>query len=147
MKKLAGLLLGMCFVTLLTAQPDLKPSYMVWKADGKDVSVKSAYEAGIEKPDELAFSVFFDNALLKKYAKEDFTLEFRWFYYYSTTREFMNKQTITFEGSEVPANNTFSVSSTRKNIQSGWWEVIVTIKKNNQSVEYDGVKRFQIYVK
>ncbi len=147
MKKIIGLLIGVCIFGYSFAQADFKPTHIVWKADGKEVSLKSAYDTGIDRPEELGLSVFFSNDLLKKYSKDDFTLEFRWFYYYSTTKEFMNKQVIPYDKLNETSGNLFSVSSVRKNIRSGWWEVIVTAKYNNEPVEIEEVKRFQIYVK
>ncbi len=145
----AGLSILIVILTFgsLFSQTEIKPSRIEWKVGDKSVSLKDAYDNGIERPEKLGLSVYFDSELLKTHKKEDFTLEFRWFYYYSTTKEFMNKQVLKYEDVKSDGKDEFSVSSYRKNIRSGWWEVHVTTKYNGKPVSINGIKRFQVYVK
>lgn len=136
------------FSSLLFSQSELKPAYVSWNADGKDVSVEDGYNQGISKPEELGITVYFEKELLDKYEKKDFTLEFRWFYYYTTQREFMNKQTINYDPRlSEKREDLFSVSSMRQNISPGWWEVHIIAKYDNKRIVSKDIKRFQVYIK
>jgi hypothetical protein len=96
--------------------------------------------------DKLTIELYFDKSILNSYSKDKMNFEFKWFYYYVTQKEFMDSYTVTYNESAVPSANAFSISSTRGNIRSGWWEVQVISKADGEVVGFQEVSRFQIYI-
>lgn len=130
----------------LKAQLSVTPIDVSWLVDGQKVTLKKGYNEGVNKCEKLTIQLFFDKSILKTYSKDQLNFEFKWFYYYVTKKEFMDSYTVTYNGSAVSGNNSFSISSSRENIGHGWWEVQVISKIDGKSVAFDNIARFQIYV-
>jgi len=131
----------------LQAQSKLVPSHVNWKADDISVSLKSATEVGVSIPTKLSIELSFDRAILKDIPKEQITFEFKWFYYYVTNKAFMDSYKITYDKATIEAENQFKFISSRKNINSGWWEVQVIASIDGKEVTFDKISKFQIYIK
>ena len=130
------------------SQSVIKPSHVVWKADGNEISLKKAYNEGINNPNELGIEMVFNESLTSKYSKEQLTFEFKWFTYYITKKSFMDSYTVSYDKNKQINTNTktFSVSSKRKKISKGWWEVIVIAKLDGKPINFGKNSRFQIYI-
>ena len=143
------LLISFTVITFnVKAQSEIKPTHVVWKADGNNISLKQAYNEGINNPNELGIEVSFDENLLNKYSKEQLTFEFKWFTYYITKKSFMDSYTVSYDKSihNNSSAKTFLVSSKRKKISKGWWEVVVIAKVDGEPIKFGENTRFQIYI-
>ncbi len=131
----------------LMGQSVIKPAHAFWKADQTTISLDKAYNIGIEKPNELEFTMFFDIEFLKEQEVQNLDFEIIWFYFYSTEKEYMDSYTIKYDEKNINKNNKYEIKSKIKNMQSGWWEVVVKSKYDNKDVRFNKVNKFQIYLK
>ena len=149
MKKLQIIIFATIFLfatSSLSAQSQIVPSKVLWKAGKETVSLKVAHDKGIKKTKELSLELFFNNDILKKYTKEKLKFEFKWFHYYSRKKVFMDSYTVNYNDSKIPESSDFQISSSRGNITHGWWEVVVIAKHDNKVIEFNGQKKFQIWI-
>ncbi len=128
------------------SQSEIKPVHAVWMADNKLVSLKRGY-TGVLKPNELTLKLFFDKNISKKYSKDQLELEFKWFHFYSTKKEFMDSYTISYDKNFETLEKVITTSSKRSNITKGWWEVVVIAKHDNKPITFGAKKRFIIFFK
>ncbi len=129
------------------SQSIIIPEKVQWRADRTEVSLKTGFDVGIDAPKSLTLELIFSNELLKEIPKDKLSFEFRWFHYYSTRKDFMDSYTIPYDKDKPETGNFFTISSTRKNITRGWWEVQVISKLDEKEVQYKELKKFQIYIK
>jgi len=150
-------LLIICFTILLNTGrvfsqvSIIKPISISWMADNSEVSLKQGFEVGIPQPEKLILKVVFPNDIDPKKAKEDLKWEFVWYYYYATTKSFMDSYTVSYsnlkEGDILSEDKkNLILKSTRGDIYSGWWEVEVISKSEDKPLSFNGVTKFQIYI-
>ena len=142
------ILLSFAFSQQVKSQSIIKPSEISWKSNGKSISLSDAYNKGVKNSNELGIEVFLDKSLKKKYTKEQLTFEFKWFHYYATQKSFMDSYIISYNeiADDVDTDKLFTISSKRKKVTKGWWEVLIIAKIDGKPVQLGKVSRFQIYI-
>ena len=132
--------------SLISAQSEIKAAHAVWKADSRTVSLKRGHKPGIKRPKELTLKVFFENELTEKYSDNDLKFEFKWFHYYATKKAFMDSYVVNYDKEKKVNEKSFYLSSSRRNITPGWWEVQVIARYDGKPVQLGNIKKFQIFV-
>jgi len=132
-------------INIANAQKVATPTHVVWKVDGKQVSLKAAH-SGIDSPEELTIEVFFSDEDVTKMKADGTEIEFKWYYYYATSREYMDSYTVSYNESETDAYEQKKMSSTRGDISKGWWEVHIVSVDSDEKMSFNKIKQFQIFV-
>lgn len=127
------------------AQKAINPDKVFWKTDKTTVKLSQAMK-GASKPEQLTLQLMFEKSKVKNVSKENMTYEFKWFYYYTREKRFMDTYTVKSDDIVQNEDNYIVISSTRKNIMKGWWEVRVVAKNTKQPITFEGNKRFLIYI-
>lgn len=149
-KKLSVYASAILIIILISAdssfsQSEMFAAHVIWKADEQPVPLKIAYETGIAKPEELTLKVFFKKDSIAKYSNEDLRFEFRWFHYYVTEKELMDAFTVNYDERQE-LDDSFYLSSSRKNLTPGWWEVHIIAKYDKKPVFFGKIQKFQIFI-
>ncbi len=135
----------LAFSTFGNAQTLPIPTHAAWKADKDAVSLKNAY-LGVATPSTLTFEILFSEADIKKMKAQGTELEFKWYYYYATTKEFMDSYTIAYDEAVTDGYEQTKLTSIKGDIMSGWWEVQVVISGTEQPISFKNTTQFQIFV-
>lgn len=153
MKKIllfSAVLLGI-FLTKNTFAQDkiskITPTHIIWNVNGSKTTLKEG-SYGVGKADSLTIKVFFKDEIIRNLeGKGSLDFEFRWYYYFSTKKKLVETQVIKFSQDNYQQNGSYLISSTKKNISKGWWEVQIISKNDNGYLRIGKLKRFQIFVK
>jgi len=123
-------------------------SKATWIVDGQEINLAYALKNGITIPSNLEFEIKFEPNSLKDKKLNDMKFEVKW-YRYGATRRYLTDSFVCKIESEkaLEGEETHKISSTRKNIKSGWWEVEVKAYFDNGLLAYNGRTQFQILVK
>jgi hypothetical protein len=155
MKKIIYILLIMFFfiqttlysqIYYQTQSSSLHPVLVVWSANGTKISLRKGLY-GINQPNELRLNVYFTSAQVKKLAEKGAKLEFRWFYYLSTRRKFVQSDIKSFAQARRVRGGGYVLSSALSVLQPGWWEVQVISSTDHRPISFAGKNRFQILLK
>lgn len=151
MKPIKFLLLIFCVIIFKNANSQniskLVPIQVIWNTGYDKITLKKASNFGIEQPDSLTLEVFFDVETIKKYSAEELKFEYKWYYYLSTKKRLMDTQQVTLNTSNISEEDSFLLSSTRKTLNKGWWEVQIIALTDNGLIELGDITQFQIFIK
>ena len=137
--------LFLLLATFSNAQSLPTPTHAAWKADKDAVSLKNAY-LGVSTPKTLTFEILFSEEDAEKMKAAGTELEFKWYYYYATSKEFMDSYTISYDEAVSDGFKQTALTSTKEDITSGWWEVQVVVVGSDKSVSFKNTTQFQIFV-
>ncbi len=124
----------------------VKPTLVVWQANDHKVSLRRGLY-GIDKPTSLNIILFFSPKMAQYYSQQGVILQFRWYYYLSTRRKLVKVENVPFSRMHKNPDGSYSLSSTLKTIQPGWWEVQVVSSLDRRYIQFAGLDRFQILIK
>ncbi len=146
MKKIFTLILLAITISFTFAQStsSLKPTLVVWKADGTTYALRRALY-GINQPSKLNLEVYVRASDIAKY--KNLKLEFRWFYYLSTRRKFISSQVISLTQAQKLPGGILKFTSSLNTVQPGWWEVQVVNTADRRFLSFAGKTRFQIMIR
>jgi len=125
----------------------IKPVHIIWNSGNEKVTLKKASNFGIIQPDSLLLEVYFDKETINSLKSEPVTFEFKWYYYLSTKKKLMETQTIVLDETKLQEDGSYLITSKRKNLSKGWWEVQATALLDNGLLELGNITQFQIFIK
>lgn len=126
----------------------LHPTLVIWTTGNNKVSLTDA-KYGVIVEDNVTLNVYFHDLYFTKLANpSDVSLEFRWYYYLSTSRRLMYIDNVSYSNAIIAVKeNVVLFKSVQKNLQPGWWEVQIVNSKDQGFLEIGNVSKFQIFVK
>lgn len=148
MKKILVIIFLLNTVINLNAQKlsPLTPILVVWNTNNQNISLKNA-KYGVQVKDSLSLDIYFNKLLLEnnsKYSK--LNLEFRWYYYLSTSKSLMYIDHMTFKNSKHIKDKIIYQTS-EHSLQPGWWEIVVVNLNDNGFLHFGNTYKFQIFIK
>lgn len=114
----------------------IKPTKIVWVADGDTISISKAKTQGISIPSKLEIIVFFDSKTIGKFNKQK--LEFRWYKQGPTRQVITNSFT-----REINSLNNL-LSTHRNGLRKGAWKVQIESYADRKLLSYKGNQEFWI---
>ena len=124
----------------------VKPTLVVWQANDQRISLKRGLY-GVPKPTTLSINLYFNPEQAKSLANRGVVLQVRWYYYLSTRRKLVKVENLSFAKGHLNPDGSFSLSSSLRTVQPGWWEVQVVSSLDRRYIQFAGLDRFQILIK
>lgn len=125
----------------------VKPVHIVWDSGEEKISLKQAKTVGTSLSDSLMLEIFFTKEEIQKINKEKISFEFRWFFFMVTQKRLMDAYIVNLNSKDIINNESYKISSTRKNLRKGWWEVQVICTVDNGLLSIGKLSSFQIFLK
>ncbi|OQX99415.1 MAG: hypothetical protein B6I20_09985 [Bacteroidetes bacterium 4572_117] len=116
----------------------VKPTKVVWLADGKELSISEA-QKGVSLPTKLEISVILPNN--QKLDGQKF--EFKW-YRRAVTRDYLTNSFIKKIDAAQVGGNQITLKAGRTNLKRGWWKVQIEAYADRKSLSFNNKQVFWI---
>ena len=116
----------------------IKPTKVVWLADGVPVSIAQA-QSGINTPNKLEISIELPNNASLNGQK----FEFKW-YRRGATRDYLTNSFIKKIDVSKTNGNKIIINAGRTNLKTGWWKVQIEAYVDRKSISFKNKEEFWI---
>ncbi|MEN8122115.1 MAG: hypothetical protein ABFS35_17335 [Bacteroidota bacterium] len=117
---------------------NIKPTKIIWLADGKPFSITQA-QKGISIPTKLEISIILEYN--QKLPGQKF--EFKWFRR-GATKDYLTNSFIKKVEDVEPQVNEITIKTGRTNLKKGWWKVQIEAYSDRKSISFDNKQEFWI---